>query len=265
MGKKEGNLSQDFDLFGGILNEDEKELPSGDWVEGDVLGGILDDVDKWAGDKAPATDDWTTEPKEEPKEETPKEEPKPEEIKPEWDEPNTKKDVDAILDEIMNATIDIDDKVDDVKDAAEKTWDSEMVKLVDELQNMLVEKNQDIEQLTKQNELISTRSMDNYANAENYGFYKGVIESLESKPKLMQLVKYIDSDNEKMQTRTIDILSDLIFEKTGEDISALINDKQKAWLDSALTDFSWGWEPWVPASKVEESELTREDSLNQLF
>ena len=52
----------------------------------------------------------------------------------------------------------------------------------------------------------------------------------------MTLVKNFDSDNEKAQERVISILSDMIFEKTGEDVSQLINSSQKNKVSNALTD-----------------------------
>ena len=50
------------------------------------------------------------------------------------------------------------------------------------------------------------------------------------------LVKNYNNDNEKAQERVISILSDMIFEKTGEDISQLINANQKSNVSNALTD-----------------------------
>ena len=52
----------------------------------------------------------------------------------------------------------------------------------------------------------------------------------------MMLVKNFDNDNEKAKERVVSILSDMIFEKTGEDVSNLINANQKNKVSNALTD-----------------------------
>lgn len=52
----------------------------------------------------------------------------------------------------------------------------------------------------------------------------------------MMLVKNYNSENEKAQERVLSILSDMIFEKTGEDISQLINTNQKNNVSNALTN-----------------------------
>jgi hypothetical protein len=52
----------------------------------------------------------------------------------------------------------------------------------------------------------------------------------------MMLVKNFDSDNERAQERVVSILADLISEKTGEDVSSLINANQKSSVGNALTN-----------------------------
>jgi hypothetical protein len=52
----------------------------------------------------------------------------------------------------------------------------------------------------------------------------------------MMLVKNFDSDNERAQERVVSILADLISEKTGEDVSQLINANQKNSVSNALTN-----------------------------
>ena len=108
--------------------------------------------------------------------------------------------------------------------------------MIDELQTLLAEKNQKIEELTKKDEITSGRLMDTYGDAENYSFYKPTIEKLESNPQLMMLIKNWDNENEKAQERVVSILADLISEKTGEDISNLINANQKNSVGNALTN-----------------------------
>ena len=106
--------------------------------------------------------------------------------------------------------------------------------MIDELQTLLAEKNQKIDELTKKDEITSGRLMDTYGDAENYSFYKPTIEKLESNPQLMMLVK--NFDNDRAQERVVSILADLISEKTGEDVSSLINANQKNSVSNALTN-----------------------------
>lgn len=174
-------------------------------------------------------------------------------------------DVDALVAEILWNTSDVDDKVEEIKDEAQSSGNEELLGMIDELQTLLAEKNQKIEELTKKDEITSGRLMDTYGDAENYSFYKPTIEKLENNPQLMMLVKNFDSNNEKVQERVVSILADLISEKTGEDVSSLINSNQKNSVANALTDVDWGGVPWVPSAPEEEKDYNYDQSLNELF
>lgn len=173
-------------------------------------------------------------------------------------------DVDALVAEILWSTSDVDDKVEEIKDEAQSSGNEELLWMIDELQTLLAEKNQKIEELTKKDEITSGRLMDTYWDAENYSFYKPTIEKLENNPQLMMLIKNFDSTNEKAQERVVSILADLISEKTGEDVSSLINSNQKNSVANALTDVNWWWEAWVP-SEEDEKIFNRDQSLTELF
>lgn len=174
-------------------------------------------------------------------------------------------DVDALVAEILWSTSDVDDKVEEIKDEAQSSGNEELLGMIDELQTLLAEKNQKIEELTKKDEITSGRLMDTYWDAENYSFYKPTIEKLENNPQLMMLVKNFDSDNEKVQDRVVSILADLISEKTGEDVSSLINSNQKNSVANALTDVDWGGVMGTPSMPEEDTPFNRDQSLNELF
>jgi len=174
-------------------------------------------------------------------------------------------DIDALVAEILWSSSDVDDKVEEIKDEAQSSGNEELLGMIDELQTLLAEKNQKIEELTKKDEITSWRLMDTYWDAENYSFYKPTIEKLENNPQLMMLVKNFDSDNEKVQDRVVSILADLISEKTGEDVSSLINSNQKNSVANALTDVDWGGVVWTPSSPEEEKDYNYDQSLNELF
>jgi len=174
-------------------------------------------------------------------------------------------DVDQLVAEILWNTSDIDDKVEDIKDEAQASGNEELLWMIDELQTLLAEKNQKIDELTKKDEITSGRLMDTYGDAENYSFYKPTIEKLENNPQLMMLVKNFDSDNERAQERVVSILADLISEKTGEDVSSLINANQKNSVSNALTNVDWGGVMWTPSAPTEEQDFNYDQSLNELF
>lgn len=174
-------------------------------------------------------------------------------------------DVDALVAEILWNTSDVDDKVEEIKDEAQSSGNEELLGMIDELQTLLAEKNQKIEELTKKDEITSGRLMDTYWDAENYSFYKPTIEKLENNPQLMMLIKNFDSDNEKAQERVVSILADLISEKTGEDVSSLINSNQKNSVANALTDVDWGGVMGTPSMPEDDTPFNKEQSLNELF
>ena len=259
-------LSQDLDLFGGMLdkNESNEAETSDKWW--DVLNWLLPDSteqqeDQSAADSSATADerldnfsdptDWASE---ESTEETTTDEG--------WEEV----DVDQIVDSLLETSSDIDEKVSDIKDEAETTGNEDLVRLIDELQWLLVEKNQTIDELTRKNDFVSNKLADKYWDAENYAFYKWTIEKLENNQPLNMLVKFYDSDNEKTKEKVVWILSDMIYEKTGQDISDLINAKQKDSVANALTDVSWGWEIGTPEIKDDKDKTyNRDESINNLF
>lgn len=205
-----------------------------------------------------ATEEVTEETPEAPADE-PVEEDVPEETS--WEDV----DIDALVAEILWDASDIDDKVEDIKDEAQSSGNEELLGMIDELQTLLAEKNQKIDELTRKDEITSGRLMDTYGDAENYSFYKPTIEKLENNPQLMILVKNFDSDNEKAQERVVSILADLISEKTGEDVSSLINSNQKNSVANALTDVDWGGVMGTPSMPEDDVPFNRDQSLNELF
>ena len=174
-------------------------------------------------------------------------------------------DVDALVADILWSTSDVDDKVEEIRDEAQSSGNEELLGMIDELQTLLAEKNQKIEELTKKDEITSGRLMDTYWDAENYSFYKPTIEKLEENPQLMMLVKNFNNDNERAKERVVSILADLIFEKTGEDVSQLINSNQKNSVANALTDVDWGGVMGTPSMPEEDTPFNRDQSLNELF
>lgn len=241
------NLSQDLDLD--IFNDWEDE--------------VMEDVTEAPAEELEVTPEEDV--SEEVTEEVPAEE--TEEVVEDVPEETSEEeiDVDQLVADILGNSSDIDEKVEDIKDEAQSSGNEELLWMIDELQTLLAEKNQKIDELTKKDEITSGRLMDTYGDAENYSFYKPTIEKLESNPQLMMLVKNFDSDNERAQERVVSILADLISEKTGEDVSQLINKNQKNSVSNALTDVDWGGVMGTPSIPEEDTPFNRDQSLSELF
>lgn len=259
-------LSQDLDLFWGMLdkNESNEAETSDKWW--DVLNGLLpDSTEQQEGQPAAdpsATADERLDKFSDPSGWTSEESGDTASTDEGWEEV----DVDQIVDSLLENSSDIDEKVSDIKDEAETTGNEDLVRLIDELQWLLVEKNQTIEELTRKNDFVSNKLADKYWDAENYAFYKSTIDKLENNQPLNMLVKFYDSDNEKTKEKVVWILSDMIYEKTGQDISDLINAKQKDSVANALTDVSWWWEIWTPEMWNDKDKVyNREESVTNLF
>jgi len=245
------NMSQDldFDLFGDAYEEQPEEVTEAPAPELEVeeepaeatTEDVVDEAVDEAVDEVPA-DDTTESP-----------EPAEEDL-----------DIDALVEEILNWADEVDDKVEEIKQEASSSGNEDLLNMIDELQTLLAEKNQQIAELNKKDEITSGRLMDTYGDAENYSFYKWTINKLEENPQLMMLVKNYNSENEKAQERVLSILSDMIFEKTGEDISQLINTNQKNNVSNALTNVEWWRDASTPEAPAEE-DLDYNASINDLF
>lgn len=172
-------------------------------------------------------------------------------------------DVEAIVKEILGDQAEVDDKVDDIKEEAQSTGNTELLSMIDDLQTMLAEKNQKIDELTKKNEITSNRFMDTYSDAENFSFYKPTIDKLNSNSDLNILVK--NFDNEKATDRVVDILAKMIYDKTGVDVNEAINAAQKQSVSNSLTDISSNWSDVVPTQEETEKPFDRQESFTNLW
>jgi len=65
-----------------------------------------------------------------------------------------------LVEEILSGTAEVDQKVEEIKDEVEKDGSIQLLSLIDELQTLLVEKNQEIQELSKKDEITSSRLMD---------------------------------------------------------------------------------------------------------
>lgn len=271
MGTKKGwSLSQDLDIFG--------DLGDTDWVTAD--SNELFGVDEASSEVS--ADELLWDVKEEPKKEEPKKEeevvaePKSEDKPAEDETKEDKKDTvetsdddDAefkkLVDEILSASTEVDDKVEELKQQAKDDGNKDMIDMIDSLQSMLAEKNLQIEELTKKNEVVNSKYLDRYADSEWLMMHKDVIDKLEDDPKLMMLVKYSDSDNAKIKDRVLNILTDMIYKQTWQDVRELLDTAQKDSVTAILWTPDSQMSLETPKPQKEDKDKTFEESIQDLF
>lgn len=267
MGDNLGNLSQDLDIFGApeAVEDVPTELSVDDlfWPSDTKEEVAPEEV---VEDTTPTEDKMLEEPiKDEVK--------KDEDVKseePKADEPGEKgnedEEMQKFIDDLLADTTEVEDKVEEIKEVAADNWDSEMVKIVSELELLLAEKNSKIEEQWRQLEVTNNRFLEKVGEAENFGIYKDVIEKLEGDSKLMMLVKHKDTDNQKVKDRLVSVTTDILYDLTWQDVSELLDDKVKGDVATALgTPESNA--PMTPTILPEEDdkEIDFEESINMLF
>lgn len=80
----------------------------------------------------------------------------------------------------------------------------------------------------------------------------------------MALVKYGDTENEKIKPKVISILSDMIYKLTGQDVSMLLDEKDKANM-SILNSPSSDNQPIQENKKPEEKNMDYDESINNIL
>lgn len=253
-------LSQDLDIFN--LGDEDEEVS----LDSDIF---------WAADDTTGETD-TTNPEptvEASTEEVIPEETTTEELKPELDlnkegTEETQSDdaeLQKRLDDLKASSENVDEKVDELKEEVDKSWNEQMSLIVTELQKALEERDSTIKELTTKYDVLNSKFIEKIWDSENITIYKDVIQNLESDPKLMMLVKYANSDNEKIQDRVINILWDMIYKIKWIDVLSLLEEWEKNKVASALNPAGGTGEPWPGLPEVEDKNMNFEDSINQLF
>ena len=243
----------DLDILGDIWLEDTDTTTTDESVE---------DIDVfWKEDKTPV---------EEPKvEEVVVEEPKVEEpvVVEETSTPDNKEgeeDIEKWLDDLLKSSTEVDNKVDEVKDAVQESWDENAMKLVDELQTLMAEKNLEIEQLKKQVDVSNNRYLTKFGEEEELSLYRPEIEKLQNNPRLMALIKYSDTENEKIKPKIVSILSDMIYKLTWQDVSDLLDEKDRAAINVLNTPASDN-PPMNTPIPQEDKNVDYEESVNNIL
>jgi len=271
MGDNLGNLSQDLDIFGVADDAAEDitaELTADDlfWTEPKVEDTTT--TDGWDVKKEEIKDDVKVDGGDESKTDEVKDE-KPDETK--TDEPgkeeenNEDKELQEFIDGLLSDGEDVDEKIEEIKDKATDEGDNEMGKLIDELQTLIAEQRSKLEEQWKQLEVANTRYLDKVWEAEQYWVYKWVIDKLENDPKLMTLVKYYDTDNDKVKDRVVWVVTDLLYDLTWQDVTELLDKKVKDDVTTALWTSSSSPSATPEIPEEEDEPMNFEDSTNLLF
>lgn len=242
------NLSQDldFDLFNWVADENPEETISEDVTEAPIEDlEVTEEVED-------------VQPTEDVQEETTE---TTEEVEPR--KSTSDDDIDAIINDLLSQTEEVDDKIEEVKAEAENTGNADLLAMIDDLQTMIAEKNQTIEELNRKNEITSNRYMDAYSDSENYAFYKDTISKLDEDPNLKFLVNNYNNPN--TEQKVIDRLAKMISDKTWVDVNEAINEAQKSSVGNALTDISSSWWDMSPVDDFDESDYSRDESLTALW
>ena len=246
-------LSSDLDIFGGGGSEDTSDT-GGDsvgedgnydifgwaaWESGEVPGEEVTETTEGevieAGDTAPdvtvPTDDTSTD--------------------------TTQEGTDENLD------IDIENLFSDLE--AETKDNPELLQLVDSLRTEISTLTTERNILQKENATINEKLMSHVGENSNLGIYKWVISNLEANPKLMMLAKYLtNSESPAIKTKLVGVVTDMLYDLTGEDVSDLINRDQS----SKILAVAWkgGSSASAPSSApADDSEMSYDDSISKLF
>lgn len=177
----------------------------------------------------------------------------------------TEDDLDKFINDLIASQAETEDKVQEIAEVASESNDPQLIKLVDELQTMIAEKNIEIEELKKTNEVTLNKYLNKYWEDSDLSLYKQEVDTLDSNPKLRALIKFRWSDNDKVKTKVDNIVMDLIYDRLWVDVSELLEQKDKAATSSVLgTPESDA--PLMPEIKEpEDKDMTYEESINNLF
>jgi len=97
-------------------------------------------------------------------------------------------------------------------------------KKVQDLADANDELNAKVESLTRQLDAARELTNKNLESGEELRIYKPLMDKLEKEPQLMLFAKYYGTKNETMKDRLTDICKDMLYQLTGTDIYALMDE-----------------------------------------
>lgn len=149
----------------------------------------------------------------------------------------------------------IDKLLNDIEDAG---GSSEIDKLVDELRSKLVASESNNAMLEEKVKHLTERALGQVSATSDYDIYKPIIEKVEVNPQLRSLIRLFGSDKETDQNKLIGIVSDMLFDLTGEDLGHLAKRND---VDKAKAALSGGSSSAAPKN----TEVNDEENASALF
>lgn len=265
MGKNTGT-SQDLDNLS-MLNLWEEEEATNE-IDESNWGWMLDGVDlPKVEEETPAVEISDDSTEADLPEEVTEEQPETDttETAPVEGDENAVEDFDAMIQELIKSWEELEDKVQEVVDEAETSENPKLKALVKELQIMNAEKNTQLDEVAAERDVWKSKYMERFSEDTDLSVYKPEIEVLENNSKLRSLIKYRNNDNEKVSEKVTKLISDLFYERTWQDISEMLDEKDRAWVEAVLNSGTSETQPAPEMIPEEEPEIGREDSLNSLL
>lgn len=215
-----GNFSaSDLDIFGSDASE---ETPEGEGDES-IFNGKEKDGEEVKEDAENKDESGKDEPEKpegaKPEEDAGKD--KPEDGAGKGDEPEALKDPE--LEKLFQK---IEDEA--TKDFKSARQNEELMKLVNELQSKLAEKEFEATSHKTRADKFQEKLMSSSDSENEWKLYEPQVRKLESNPKLMAMVKLWGSDNEKAKDRLVKTAAEIFEELTGEDPMSVLDERRKA-------------------------------------
>lgn len=180
-------------------------------------------------------------------------------------EETTETNFDAMVNELLRQGEELEQQVQEVSDVAEDLDNPELMQVISTLQDMVAENKVTIDEVSKERDVRKNKYMERYGEDTDMSVYKPEITILEENPKLRSLLKYWNNGNEKVAEKVTKLLSDLFYDRTWQDISQILEEKDRTAASAVLNNAPSETELSPDLEPEEEDEITRDDSVNNIL
>lgn len=177
----------------------------------------------------------------------------------------TDTDFDAMVNELLKQGDELEQQVQEVVDVADELDSPKLMEVISTLQDMVAENKVTIEEISKERDVRKNKYMEKYWEDTDLSVYKPEIAVLEDNSKLRSLVKYWNMDNAKVAEKVTKLLSDLFFDRTGQDISQILEEKDRAATNAVLNNVPNETELAPNLEPEKEVEVSHDDSVNNIL
>ena len=157
-------------------------------------------------------------------------------------------------------TPELDELLTEIKDS---TDDSEKDTLVNELRDKLITAQTEASLKDKQIQVLNEKLMESAGSSSEYEIARPVLDKVNSNPKLKALIRLAGATEDTQKNKYVELLSSLVYDATGEDISELIENSAKSKISGALGTGS-NSAPNIDEEK-EEKPMDFEESTSRLW